>query len=66
MGINNHPINLEEDKQPSYRLIYNVEPVELKILKIYIKDNLKNGFIRLLKSPAGAPILFINKVDGSL
>ena len=32
--------------------------MELEILKAYIETNLANSFIRLSKSPAGAPILF--------
>lgn len=57
--INEHAINLESDKQPPYRPIYNLEPVELKTLKTYIETNLINGFIRLSKSPARVSILFV-------
>ena len=45
IGVNEHAIKLEEGKQPSYELIYNLEPIELKTLKTYIKTNLANGFI---------------------
>ncbi|KFY82311.1 hypothetical protein V498_08625, partial [Pseudogymnoascus sp. VKM F-4517 (FW-2822)] len=38
---------------------------ELKLLKEYIDDNLKKGFIRLSKSPAGSPLLWVPKKDGS-
>ena len=38
----------------------------METLKTYIKTNLANGFIRPSKSPAGAPILFDRKPDGSL
>ena len=65
-GINNHPINLLNDKQPPYGLIYNLEPVELETLKNYIKANIASGFIRPFKSPTGGPILFVQKKDGSL
>ena len=65
-GINNHAIELEDGKQPSYGPIYSLGPVELETLKAYIKTNLANGFIRPFKSPAGAPILFDRKPDGSL
>lgn len=58
-GINNHAINLEEGKQPLYGSIYSLGPMELKILKIYIKTNLINGFIHPSKSSASAPILFV-------
>ena len=40
--------------------------MELKTLKAYIETNLANGFIRESKSPAGAPILFDQKSNGSL
>ena len=58
-GINNHPINLLDDKQPPYGPIYSLELVELETLKTYIEVNLASGFIRLSKFPAGAPILFV-------
>ena len=64
--INDHPINLLDDKQPPYNSIYSLEPVELEMLKTYIKANLASGFIRLSKSPAGTPILFVRKKDSSL
>ena len=65
-GMNEHTIELEEDKQPLFGPIYSLGPIELEILKTYIKTNLANGFIRPSKSPAGAPILFDRKPDGSL
>lgn len=42
---NDHLIDLENDKQSSYSSIYSLELVELEILKIHIKTNLKNDFI---------------------
>ena len=45
IGVNEHAIKLEEGKQPPYRPIYSLRPVEFKILKTYIKTNLANGFI---------------------
>ena len=66
-GINNHAIELvERCQQPPYGPIYILGPVELETLKAYIETNLVNGFIRPSKSPAGAPILFDRKSDGSL
>ena len=65
-GVNEHAIELEEGKQLPYRPIYILEPVELETLKTYIKTDLLNGFIRASKSPAGAPILFVCKPNGSL
>lgn len=63
--INTDAIDLEEGKQLSYKFIYNLRPMELKILKTYIETNLVNGFIRFSKSPAGTPILFDKKSNGS-
>ena len=65
IGINDHAIELVNGQQPSYGPIYSLEPVELETLKAYIETNLANGFIRPSKSPAGAPILFDRKSDGS-
>ena len=65
-GINDHPINLLDNKQPPYGPIYSLEPVELETLKTYIEANLANSFIRPSKFLAGTPILFIRKKDGSL
>ena len=58
-GINEHTIELEKGKQPSYRPIYSLGAVEFETFKTYIKTNLVNSFIRPLKSPAGATILFV-------
>ena len=65
-GANEYTIELEEGKQPSYRPIYSLGPVEVKTLKTYIEINLANSFIQASKSPAGAPILFVHKPDDSL
>ena len=65
-GINNHAIELVDGcQQPPYGPIYSLEPMELETLKAYIKTNLANSLIRLSKSPAGAPILFERKPNGS-
>ena len=63
--INDHAIELVDGQQSLYGPIYSLEPVELETLKAYIETNLANGFIRPSKSPAGAPILFDRKSDGS-
>ena len=64
--MNQHAIQLQEGQQPPYKQIYSLGPIELELLKTYIKTNLANGFIRPSKSPAGAPTLFVRKPDGSL
>ncbi len=64
--MNDHAINLVNDWQPLYGSIYSLKPMELEILKAYIENNLASGFIRPSNSPAGVPILFDKKPDGSL
>lgn len=56
--INDHIINLEENKQPLIGLINNIKPVKLETLKTYIKTILANGFIQSSKSHVGAFIFF--------
>ena len=63
--LNEHAIDLENGKQPPYRPIYNLGPVELETLKTYIETHLKSGFIRSFKSLADALILFDKKADDS-
>ena len=63
--LNQYTIKLQKSQQSPYESIYSLDLVELKILKIYIKTNLANGFIWSLKSPANAFILFVGKSDSS-
>ena len=65
-GINEYAIELEEDKQLPFELIYNLSLVELETLKTYIKTNLANSFIWPFKYPAGPPMLFDEKPNRSL
>ena len=60
------PIDLQEGEYPPFGPIYSLSQPELQALKLYIEENLNKGFIRHSKSPAGAPILFVKKKDGSL
>lgn len=60
------PIDLQEGAQPPWGPIYGLSPIELQTLREYIDENLANGFIRHSRSPAGAPIFFVKKKDGSL
>ena len=59
-------IDIKDGEHPPFGPIYNLTPPELKALREYIDENLAKGFIRHSKSPAGAPILFVKKKDGSL
>ena len=60
------PIDLQPGKEPPWGPIYNLSPVELETLREYIDENLANGFIRHSRSPAGAPIFFVKKKNGTL
>jgi len=46
--------------------LYPLTEEEREEIKKYLKENLRKGFIRKSNSPAGAPILFVKKKDGSL
>ena len=59
-------IKLLLGKEPLYRLIYPLSQTKLAALRDFLEENLAKGFIRELKSPIGAPILFVPKKDGSL
>jgi hypothetical protein len=61
-----HTIPLEPGTKPPYGPIYSLSATELKALDEYLKENLAKGFIRPSSSPAGSPILFVKKSDGSL
>jgi len=61
-----HTINLKEGKQPLNLPIYNLSCKELKILREYLNSAQEKGWIRPSKSPAGTPILFIPKPDGTI
>ena len=64
-GINEYAIKLVEGTQPPYSPIYSLGPIELEMLKAYIKTYLKIRFIRPSKLPEGIPILFDKKLVGS-
>ena len=59
-------IDLQEGTQPPFGPIYSLSQNELAALREYLNKNLAKNFIRHSKSPAGAPILFVKKKDGSL
>ena len=64
-GRHDHRINTGES-EPGFGPLYNLSVDELGVLREYIRDNLAKGFIRPSTSPAGAPILFVKKKDGTL
>ena len=56
--MNDYTIKLKKDKQLFFKLIYSLKPIELEILKIYIKINLINNFIQLFQFFTRIFILF--------
>lgn len=65
-GARVHPIDLEEGKTPPWGPIYPLAEKELEELRQYLASALEKGWIRVSKSPAGAPILFVPKKGGKL
>ena len=63
--MNDHALELEKSKQPTFGPIYSLEPVKLETLKTYIKISLANSFIRPFKSSIGAFIPFNSMLDKS-
>jgi hypothetical protein len=61
-----HEIKLEPSTTAPFGPMYNMSKKELEELKKNINENLAKGFIRRSTSPAGAPVLFVKKKDGSL
>ena len=46
--------------------MYSLSPTELEALRVFIDENLSNGFIRPSNSPHRAPILFVKKKSREL
>ena len=60
-----HAIDIENN-EPPYGPLYNLSNTELVTLRDYLDDALAKGWIRHSVSPAGAPVMFVPKKDGSL
>ncbi|MGB2685899.1 MAG: pol polyprotein, partial [Olleya sp.] len=61
-----HEIPIVPGKVPTTGPLYSMSKKELDALRGYIDENLEKGFIRESTSPAGSPVLFVQKKDGSL
>jgi Reverse transcriptase (RNA-dependent DNA polymerase)/RNase H-like domain found in reverse transcriptase/Integrase zinc binding domain/Chromo (CHRromatin Organisation MOdifier) domain/Aspartyl protease len=61
-----HTIPLEPGHKPPVRPIYRLSPLEFAELKKQIKQLLALGFIEPSSSSYAAPVLFVQKKDGSL
>jgi hypothetical protein len=56
-----HEIPLKPGTQPKFHPIYGLDEEKLTVLREYIDENLKKGYIRQSTSPAGYPLLFVPK-----
>jgi hypothetical protein len=61
-----HAIPLEPGKSPPYGPLYSLSQYKLKVLREYLNKMLARGWIHRSTSPTGAPVLFVQKPDGSL
>ena len=61
-----HTIPLTDQTRTPFRHPYRLSPLEMAEAKSQIRDLLQKGFIQPSQSPFGAPILFVQKKDGSL
>ena len=59
------PIDLVPGTTPISLPPYRMAPAELKELKAQLQELVDGGFIRPSISPWGAPVLFVNKKDGT-
>jgi len=59
-----HAIDLREGFVPKKGKIYLLSRVEREKVQKFIKNQLRKGYIRLLKSPQISPVFFVPKKDG--
>ena len=61
-----HSIDLLPGRQPPYSKIYPMSREKLETLRDHLTKELDKGFIRISKSPAAAPVIFVKKANGDL
>ena len=61
-----HRIELQPGKEHGYGPLYSMSRDELRVLKKYLDDNLRKGFIRPSSSPYSSPVIFARKSSGGL
>ncbi len=61
-----HAIEVMSGVAPPAKAPYRMSHEELKELKVQLEELLAKGYIKPIKSPYGAPILFVHKKDGML
>jgi hypothetical protein len=61
-----HAIKVMSRVAPFTKAPYRMSHEELKELKVQLKELLIKGYIKLNKSPYGAPVLVVHNKDGTL
>ena len=59
-----HKIEVKPGTKPLSKAPYRLSQKELEELKSQLDEFLAKGYIRQIKSPYGAPVLFVDKKDG--
>ena len=60
------PLVSEAPEKLATGFIYNTNEKETKVFQVYIKRNLKKGYIRHSKSKITQPVMFVPKKNGEL
>ena len=61
-----HAIEMKPRFEPQVFKLYNLTLEECGQQELFIKENLKKGYIRPSRSPMASPFFFVNKKDGKL
>jgi hypothetical protein len=61
-----HHIELIPGGELPFGPLYGMSREELKTLREWLEENLRNGFIRPSSSPVASPVLFVTKPGGGL
>ncbi|KAL6351709.1 hypothetical protein LRP88_15000 [Fusarium phalaenopsidis] len=59
-------IEFIDGKQPGFSKLYPLNEAQLPVLKEYIEDMIRKGYIRESKSSVGYPVMFVPKKNGKL
>jgi len=59
-----HKIEMKPGFEPKAFSAYKLTPEECKQQELFVRENLKKGYIRPSKSPMASPFFFISKKDG--
>ena len=60
----NHNIILKEENNLTSSPLYSMLLKQLKLVKAYLEDHLKKGFIVLSDAPYTSSVLFVKKSEG--